>query len=125
MLADVYEAHSILSKNVLLDFFFKFFKDLVDNDSIYGIQFQRKINESFSTLQNKERLTQKKMHVLVFMFLQYVQIMMRILECLTRTLPQTNLAGMALGLEVTTTNPHFTYEWIIKRLNVVQAYHSS
>ena len=77
MLADVYDAHSILSENALLDFFFKFFKDLVDNDSIYGIQFQRKINESFSTLQNKERLTQKKknkkkMHVLVFMFLQYV-----------------------------------------------------
>ena len=60
MLADVYDAHSILSKNALLDFFFKFFKDLVDNDPIYGIQFQRKINESFSTLQNKERLTQKK-----------------------------------------------------------------
>ena len=75
MLADVYDAHSILSKNALLDFFFKFFKDLVDNDPIYGIQFQRKINESFSTLQNKERLTQKKkkkMHVLVFMFLQCV-----------------------------------------------------
>ena len=60
MLADVYEAHSILSKNALLDLFFKFFKDLVDNDPIYGIQFQRKINESLSTLQNKERLTQKK-----------------------------------------------------------------
>ena len=60
MLADVYEAHSILSKNALLDFFFEFFKDLVDNEPIYGIQFQRKINESLSTLQNKERLTQKK-----------------------------------------------------------------
>ena len=76
MLADVYEAHSILSKNALLDFFFEFFKDFVDNEPIYGIQFQRKINESLSTLQNKERLTQKKnkkkMHVLVFMFLQYV-----------------------------------------------------
>ena len=60
MLADVYEAHSILSKNALLDFFFEFFKDLVDNDPIYGIQFQRKINESLSTLQNKERLMQKK-----------------------------------------------------------------
>ena len=43
----------------------------------------------------------KKMHaafsILAFIYLQYIQIMIRILECLTRTLPQPNLAGMALG----------------------------
>ena len=41
------------------------------------------------------------MHVafsmLAFIYLQYVQITIRILECLTRTLPQPNLAGMTLG----------------------------
>ena len=51
--------------------------------------------------------------------------MIRISECFTRNLPQPNLAGMAPGLEVTTKNPHFIYEWIIKKLNVVQAYHPS
>ena len=40
MLADVYEAYNILSKNDLLDFFFVFFENLVDNDPIYSTQFQ-------------------------------------------------------------------------------------
>ena len=40
MLADVYEAYNILSKNDLLDFFFVFFENLVDNHPIYSTQFQ-------------------------------------------------------------------------------------
>ena len=40
MLADVYEAYNILSKNDLLDFFFVFFENLVDNDPIYSTQFR-------------------------------------------------------------------------------------
>ena len=43
MLADVYEAYNILSKNDLLDFFFEFFENLVDNDPIYSTKFQKKI----------------------------------------------------------------------------------
>ena len=35
--------------------------------------------------------------VLAFMYLQYAQITIRILECLTRALPQQNLAKTALG----------------------------
>ena len=37
MLADVYEAYSILSKSELLDFSFEFLENLVDNDPIYSI----------------------------------------------------------------------------------------
>ena len=48
MLADVYEAYNILSKNELLDFSFKFFENLVDNDLISSIQFQKKIIEALS-----------------------------------------------------------------------------
>ena len=48
MLADVYEAYNILSKNELFDFSFKFFENLVDNDPIYSIQFQKKIIEALS-----------------------------------------------------------------------------
>ena len=54
---------------------------------------RKKIIEALSTLQNKGRLTQNN----AFKHLQYVQITIRILECLTRTLPQPNLAGMAVG----------------------------
>ena len=98
-------AGNILSNNDLLDFSFKFFENLVDINPIYSIQLQKKIIETLSTLQNKGRLTPKKiikkMHVafsmLAFMYLQYVQITLRILECLTRTLRLPNLAGMALG----------------------------
>ena len=79
----------------------EFFEDLVDNDPIYSIQFQKKIIKAFSTLQNKGRLTQKNVRAafstLAFTYFQYVQITIRISECLTRTLPQPNLAGMALG----------------------------
>ena len=46
MLADVYEAYNILSKNELLDFSFEFFENLVNNDPIYSIQFQKKIIEA-------------------------------------------------------------------------------
>ena len=97
----MYEAYNILSKNDLLDFSFEFFENLVDNDPIYSIQFQKKTIETLSTFQNKGRLTQKKKHVafsmLGFIYLQYMQITIRILECLTRSIPQPNLAGMALG----------------------------
>ena len=37
ILADVYEAHNILSKNELLDFSFKFLENLVDSDPIHSI----------------------------------------------------------------------------------------
>ena len=97
----MYEAYNILSKNDLLDFSFEFFENLVDNDPIYSIQFQKKTIETLSTFQNKGRLTQKKKHVafsmLGFIYLQYMQITIRILECLTGSIPQPNLAGMALG----------------------------
>ena len=97
----MYEAYNILSKNDLLDFSFEFFENLVDNDPIYSIQFQKKTIETLSTFQNKGRLTQKKKHVafsmLGFIYLQYMQITIRILECLTHSIPQPNLAGMALG----------------------------
>ena len=59
MLTHVYEAYNILSKNELLDFSFEFFENLVDNHPIYSIQFQKKIIEALSTLQNKGRLTHK------------------------------------------------------------------
>ena len=42
ILADVYESYNILSKNDLLDFSFKIFENLLDNDPIYNIQFQKK-----------------------------------------------------------------------------------
>ena len=49
ILADVYEAYNILSKNELPDFSFEFFENLVDNDPIYSIQFQKKTIETLST----------------------------------------------------------------------------
>ena len=60
MLADVYEAHNILSKNGLHDLSLTFFENLIDNGPIYSTQFEKKIIEDLSTLQNKGRLTQKK-----------------------------------------------------------------
>ena len=59
MLADVYEAYNILSKNDLLDFSFEFFENLVDNDRYIASSSRKKIIEALSTLQNKGRLTQK------------------------------------------------------------------
>ena len=46
LLAQVDEAYNILSKNDLLDFSFEFFENLVDNDPIYSIQFQKKTIET-------------------------------------------------------------------------------
>ena len=119
MLADVYKAYNILSKNELLDFSFEFFKNFVDNDLIYSIQFQKKIIEVFSTLQNKGRLTQKNacsiFHAGVYIFAICADYEQNI-RVFDSHPTRTKLGGNGDGVVVTTENPHFIYEWIIKRL---------
>ena len=118
MLADVYEAYNILSKNDLLDFSFEFFENLVDNDPIYSIQFQKKFIETLLTLQNKERLTQKNacriFHAGIYIFAMCADYDQNITVFDSHPIP-TKLGGNGTGVIVSTKNSHFIYEWIIKR----------
>ena len=119
MLADVYEAYNILSKNELLDFSFEFFENLVDNDPIYCIQFQKKIIEALSTLQNNGRLMQKNacsiFHAGIYILAICTDYDQNIRVFDSHPTP-TKLGRNGTGVVVITKNSHFIYEWIIKRL---------
>ena len=118
MLADVYKAYNILSKNELLDFSFEFFENLLDNDPIYSIQFRKKIIEVFSTLQSKGRLTQRNacniFHAGIYIFAICADYEQNI-RVFDSHPTRTELGGNGTGVVVTTENPHFIYELIIKR----------
>ena len=119
MLADLYKAYNILSRNDLLDFFFEFFEYLVDNDPIYSIQFQKNVIEALSTLKNKGRLRRKNacsiFHAGIYVFAICADYDQNIRVLNSRPTP-TELGKNGTGVVVSTKNLHFIYEWIIKRL---------
>ena len=119
MLADVYEAYNILSKNHLLDFSFEFFENLVDNDRYIASSSRKKIIEALSTLQNKGRLTQKNacsiFHAGIYIFTICADCDQNIRVFDSHPIP-AELGGNGNRVVVTTKNPHFIYEWTIKRL---------
>ena len=119
MLTDVYEAYNILSKNDLLDFSVEFFENLINNDPIFSIQFQKKIIEVLLTLQNKGRLTQKNAcsifpaGIYIFAICTDYDQNIRVFDSHPT---QTELGGNGTGVVVNSKNPHFIYEWIMNRL---------
>ena len=119
MLADLYKAYSILSRNDLLDFSFEFFEHLVDNYPIYSIQFQKKVIEALSILKNKGRLRRKNacsiFHASIYIFAICADYDQNIRVLNSRPTP-TELDENGTGVVVSTKNLHFIYEWIIKRL---------
>ena len=119
MLADLYKAYSILSRNDLLDFSFEFFEHLVDNYPIYSIQFQKKVIEALSILKNKGRLRRKNacsiFHASIYIFAICADYDQNIRVLNSRPTP-TELGENGTGVVVSTKNLHFIYEWIIKRL---------
>ena len=119
MLADLYKAYNILSRNDLLDFSFEFFEHLVDNYPIYSIQFQKKVIEALSTLKNKGRLRRKNacsiFHASIYIFAICADYDQNIRVLNSRPTP-TELGENDTGVVVSTKNLHFIYEWIIKRL---------
>ena len=119
MLANLYKAYNILSRNDLLDFSFEFFEHLVDNDPIYSIQFQKNVIEALSTLKNKGRLRRKNaysiFHAGIYVFAICADYDQNIRVLNSRPTP-TELGKNGTGVVVSTKNLHFIYEWIIKRL---------
>ena len=112
MLANVYEAYNILSKNELLDFSFEFFENLVNNDPIYSIQFQKKIIEALPTLHSKGRLTQNNacsiFYAGIYIFAICADYDQNIRVFDSYPTP-TELGGNGTGVVVSTKNPYFIY----------------
>ena len=112
--------HTTSSQKITCLISHEFFEDLVDNDPIYSIQFQKKIIKAFSTLQNKGILTQKKcacsiLHAGIYIFSVCADYDQNIRMFDSHPTP-TKLRGNGTGVVVSSQNPHFKYEWIVTRL---------
>ena len=80
---------------------------------------RKKLLRPLSTLQNKGRITQKNtcsvFHAGIYMFTIYTDYDQDIRVFDSHPTP-TELSGNGTWVVLSTKNPHFIYEWIIKRL---------
>ena len=117
-LADIYEAYDVLSKNKLLDFEFDFNEKMVDSDSLYSVEFQRKFLGALTNLvdisKSRESLAFGIIHVGIYIFTIAVDKngLLRVFE--THPIAK-ELGGEGTGAIISSRFPNFIYEWLIKR----------